>query len=70
MAKILTVSEVARSLGVSRSTVWRWIRDGRFGDVTRLGFGATSPYVIRFVDFARVAAELSRPARWEALEQE
>lgn len=31
-----TESQVAKVLGISRMTVWRWIKDGRF-DVQRVG---------------------------------
>jgi len=35
-ATLLSVSDVARELGVSRNTVWKWIRSGVL-EVTRLG---------------------------------
>ena len=31
-----TQTQVAKLLGVSRMTIWRWIKDGRF-DVQRVG---------------------------------
>lgn len=33
---ILTVQEVAEALRVSRSTVWRWCRDGTFSSAFRI----------------------------------
>ncbi len=33
---ITKVSKVSKVLGISRMTVWRWIKDGRF-DVQRVG---------------------------------
>lgn len=31
---LLTTSEVAKLLGVTRGTIWRWVRDGRLPAVT------------------------------------
>jgi len=44
--KYMTPGEAAERLQVSRWTVIRWIKDGRFGDVGKGGFGATSPHKI------------------------
>lgn len=35
--KVLRWREVEERIGVSRSTLWRWVRDGRFPPGVRLG---------------------------------
>lgn len=37
MAKILTVPEAAALLRVSRSTIWRWCKDGTFTSAFKIG---------------------------------
>lgn len=37
MEKLLTVQEAAASLRVSRSTVWRWCRDGTLSSAFKIG---------------------------------
>lgn len=42
----LAPAEAARALRVSRATIWRWLRDGRLGEV-RLGKRTTRVRVPR-----------------------
>lgn len=50
-------SAAARALGVSRASIWRWIREGRLAEV-RLGRRTTRVAVPRcLVDGATVAAD-------------
>lgn len=53
--------KAAERLQVSRTTIWRWIREGRFDGVRRKGFGETSPQMIPVESVEKVANELSIP---------
>lgn len=44
--RYLRVGEVAELLQVDRTTVWRWVKSGRFGEIKQGGFGKTSPHKI------------------------
>jgi len=37
MDKLYSVDEVITYTHISRTTLWRWVRDGRFPDPIRLG---------------------------------
>jgi excisionase family DNA binding protein len=37
MEKLITVQEAADNLRVSRSTIWRWCRDGTFSSAFKIG---------------------------------
>lgn len=37
MQKLLTVQEAAEHLRVSRSTIWRWCRDGTLSSAFKIG---------------------------------
>lgn len=37
LSKFLSDKEVAARLGVSRQTVWRWVREGRFPSPVKIG---------------------------------
>lgn len=50
--------EVAELLMVDRTTIWRWVRRGRFGKVRRGGLGATSPNKISYDSVREVASQL------------
>lgn len=56
--KYLTPGEAAERLQVSRWTVIRWIKEGRFGDVGKGGFGTTSPHKIPAPAVEAVADQL------------
>jgi excisionase family DNA binding protein len=51
------ISQAAEQLGVSRVTIWRWIRDGRL-PVARLGHRTTR---IAPADLDRLVAQMGRP---------
>jgi len=50
--------EVAALLMVDRTTIWRWVRRGRFRNVRRGGLGATSPNKISYDSVREVASQL------------
>ena len=54
----LTTGQVAKLLRVNRTTVLRWIGNGRFGQTRRKGFGETSPTMIEYSAVERVASEI------------
>lgn len=58
MPKYLTVGQAADLLQVDRTTVWRWMKDGRFAGVRRKGFGLTSPNLIPQESVEEVARQL------------
>lgn len=37
----LTIAEVARVVGVSRPTVWRWVKEGKLPQPHKLGMNCT-----------------------------
>ena len=51
--EFLRIREVLRMLGVSRSTLWRWIRIGDFPAPVRLGGPRTRAVAIRRTDIER-----------------
>ena len=53
--------KAAERLQVSRTTIWRWIREGRFEGVRRKGFGETSPQMIPVESVEKVALDLQLP---------
>ncbi len=46
MTEYVTAAAAAERLGVSRITVWRWVRDGRFEGVRRKGLSKNSANLI------------------------
>lgn len=58
MTEYVTASAAAERLGVSRITVWRWIRDGRFEGVRRKGLSEHSANLIPVESVQKVADEL------------
>ena len=46
MTEYVTAAAAAERLGVSRITVWRWVRDGRFEVVRRKGLSKNSANLI------------------------
>ena len=56
--KYVTPKEAAERLQVSRTTIWRWIKEGRFEGVRRKGFGKTTPNMIPVRSLEEVAQEL------------
>lgn len=50
--------EVAQLLRVHRTTIWRWVRSGRFSKVRSGGLGATSPNKISYDSVREVASQL------------
>ncbi len=59
MTDYLTVGQAAELLQVDRTTVWRWMKDGRFKGVRRKGFGPTSPNLIPQESVEEVARQLA-----------
>lgn len=47
----LTVEEVASRYKVSKDTIWRWKRDGRFPKAVRVGPGATRWRLSELLEF-------------------
>lgn len=59
--KEYTLTQVAELLNVDRSTVWRWVKQGRFERVRQKGFGDTSPLAIPEESVRKVAEALQVP---------
>jgi excisionase family DNA binding protein len=58
MTDYVTAAAAAERLGVSRITVWRWIRDGRFEGVRRKGLSKHSTNLIPVESVEKVAGQL------------
>ena len=58
MTDYVTAAAAAERLGVSRITVWRWIRDGRFEGVRRKGLSKHSTHLIPVDSVEKVAEAL------------
>ena len=58
MTEYVTAAAAAERLGVSRITVWRWIRDGRFEGVRRKGLSEKSTNLIPVESVQKVANQL------------
>jgi excisionase family DNA binding protein len=58
MTEYVTAAAAAERLGVSRITVWRWIRDGRFDGVRRKGLSKHSTNLIPVESVQKVANQL------------
>jgi len=58
MTEYVTAAAAAERLGVSRITVWRWVRDGRFEVVRRKGLSKNSANLIPVDSVQKVADEL------------
>ena len=58
MTEYVTAAAAAERLGVSRITVWRWIRDGRFEGVRRKGLSKNSANLIPVESVQKVADQL------------
>ena len=58
MTDYVTAAAAAERLGVSRITVWRWIRDGRFEGVRRKGLSRHSTNLIPVESVQKVAEQL------------
>ena len=56
--KYVTARTAAKRLGVSRSTIGRWVREGKFRGVKAKGKGATSPYLIPADSVLAMASDL------------
>lgn len=53
-----TTGEAAELLQVDRTTIWRWVKDGRFAETRRKGFSARSHILISPGSIVAVAKEL------------
>ena len=53
----LTVGEVAKELGVSRSAVWKWIREGKIKNVVRV---ITGRYYIAVEEVERLKNKMKK----------
>ena len=69
MTEYVTAAAAAERLGVSRITVWRWIRDGRFEGVRRKGFSKNSPNLIPVDSVQKVANQLGYTPGDKVLDQ-
>ena len=58
MTKYVTAAAAAERLGVSRITVWRWVRAGRFEGVRRKGLSKNSANLIPVESVQKLADEL------------
>lgn len=58
MTEYVTAAAAAERLGVSRITVWRWVRDGRFEGVRRKGLSKNSANLIPVDSVQKVADQL------------
>lgn len=55
--KYLTITEAAELLQLDRTTVWKWIDQGRIKGVRRKGIGSTSPILIPEKEIRRLVEE-------------
>ncbi len=58
MTEYVTAADAAERPGVSRITVWRWIRAGHFDGVHRMGLSIHSTHLIPLESVEKVADEL------------
>ena len=58
MTEYVTAAAAAERLGVSRITVWRWVRDGRFEGVRRKGLSKNRANLIPVESVQKVADQL------------
>lgn len=66
----LTAGQVATLLGVDRSTIHRWRKEGYLGDIKQKGFGPTSPFVYPRDKVEEIAARFGIELNWNGVEEE
>ena len=69
MTDYVTAAAAAERLGVSRITVWRWIRDGRFEGVRKKGLSKHSTHLIPVDSVQKVADQLGHSPGDRVLDQ-